>query len=450
MSEMNIRNHKPIEQSKEDKAIASLKNSYTFIIKIDLEKDTAQCVHKLTERPVGISYDVILTLESANDYFLNNYIPQEDYQTADMFFKKILVLKESDDIMETAANIQSVFSVAFDDGDVRKYTASVIALNAKTVLLCGRDITDAKRMQEMILRNRKNRKLKGHMDSVLAHFKLDAVTFEIAERMIYPIYFSPNVRERMSISDKEFLQISNQGFSIGEFLGRIGISEYDFSNMIGSEADSELTYVNKKGVSKKIYARKFSSFVNDEQIFTIYFSPVHFNQIFEQLLIPESEIKEESESAFVENGSFVPGKDSRIWVRTFGSFDVFVDGVPIRFSSAKSKELLAILVDRRGGSLSAEEAIAYLWEDRAADKQVMSNYRKVAMRMHETLENYGIGDLVINNRGVRSLNMAVVDCDFYRYLLNDPYSVSMFHGQYMLNYSWAENTLAVLTEHAAG
>lgn len=39
----------------------------------------------------------------------------------------------------------------------------------------------------------------------------------------------------------------------------------------------------------------------------------------------------------------------RIVIRTFGYFDIFVDGETIPFSCKKAKELLALLVDRRGG-----------------------------------------------------------------------------------------------------
>ena len=42
-------------------------------------------------------------------------------------------------------------------------------------------------------------------------------------------------------------------------------------------------------------------------------------------------------------------RNVHIFIRTFGYFDVFVDGVPILFRSEKAKELLALLVDRRGG-----------------------------------------------------------------------------------------------------
>ena len=39
---------------------------------------------------------------------------------------------------------------------------------------------------------------------------------------------------------------------------------------------------------------------------------------------------------------------ARVRVKTFGGVDVYVDGEPLRFGRAKSKELFAYLVDRRG------------------------------------------------------------------------------------------------------
>ena len=43
---------------------------------------------------------------------------------------------------------------------------------------------------------------------------------------------------------------------------------------------------------------------------------------------------------------------ARVRVKTFGGFDVYVDGEPLRFGRAKSKELFAYLVDRRGSSVT--------------------------------------------------------------------------------------------------
>ena len=81
-------------------------------------------------------------------------------------------------------------------------------------------------------------------------------------------------------------------------------------------------------------------------------------------------------------------------IRTFGYFDVFVGDKPIAFRNKKSKELFALLVDRRGGYITSEEAIGFLWEDEPANTVTLSRYRKVALRLKNTLEEYGIADVM--------------------------------------------------------
>ena len=167
---------------------------------------------------------------------------------------------------------------------------------------------------------------------------------------------------------------------------------------------------------------------------------------------------------FVENGpsSFLfccrkayeamPGAMHRAWsgegpavrIRTFGYFDVFVDDKPIAFRSEKSKELFALLVDRRGGYVSSDEAIAFLWEDAPADQVTLSRYRKVAMRLKNTLEEYGISDAVESVNGKRRIVPERVSCDLFDYLSGKEEHSQLFKGSYLTNYSWAENTLAEL------
>ena len=43
-----------------------------------------------------------------------------------------------------------------------------------------------------------------------------------------------------------------------------------------------------------------------------------------------------------------PQPKARIEIKTFGGFDIYVDGRAVKFGRAKSKELLAYLVDHRG------------------------------------------------------------------------------------------------------
>ena len=71
-------------------------------------------------------------------------------------------------------------------------------------------------------------------------------------------------------------------------------------------------------------------------------------------------IREEVEAAQKQ----LVGTVKRIRATTFGNFDVFVDDVMVKFPNARAKELLAYLIDRRGASVRAEEAISVLWEER--------------------------------------------------------------------------------------
>lgn len=132
-------------------------------------------------------------------------------------------------------------------------------------------------------------------------------------------------------------------------------------------------------------------------------------------------------------------------IRTFGYFDVFVDGKPIAFRSQKSKELFALLVDRRGGYVSSEEAIGFLWEDEPANPVTLSRYRKVALRLKNILEEYGISYVVESVDGKRRIATDRVRCDLYDYLSGAEEYSQLFKGSYLSNYSWGEKTLAELT-----
>ena len=139
---------------------------------------------------------------------------------------------------------------------------------------------------------------------------------------------------------------------------------------------------------------------------------------------------------------------SPVFIRAFGYFDIFVNGKPLLFHGPKEKELLALLVDRRGGSLTSEEAIAMLWEDAPFDEKTHARFRKIAMQLKQTLEEAGISAILLNQRGVRSLNVSQVVCDYYEYLKKSPDYLSAFQGSYLSNYSWAETTLAQLLQGA--
>ena len=138
------------------------------------------------------------------------------------------------------------------------------------------------------------------------------------------------------------------------------------------------------------------------------------------------------------------GEECRVFIRTFGYFDVFVDGVPLRFRGSQAKELMALLVDRRGGYLSSAEAIAYLWENEPANQLTLTRLRKVAMYLKRSLEEAGVADIIEFRGSMRRIVPERVQCDYYDFLLRE--GEASFPGNYMSNYSWAESTLANLLE----
>ena len=131
-------------------------------------------------------------------------------------------------------------------------------------------------------------------------------------------------------------------------------------------------------------------------------------------------------------------------IRTFGYFDVFVGDTPIAFRNKKSKELFALLVDRKGGYVTSEEAVSFLWEDEPANTLTLSRYRKVALRLKSTLEEYGISGIVEAVDGKRRIVMDKVECDLYNYLSGKEEYSQLFKGSYLTNYSWGETTLGEL------
>lgn len=138
--------------------------------------------------------------------------------------------------------------------------------------------------------------------------------------------------------------------------------------------------------------------------------------------------------------------DPRVTIRTFGYFDVFVDGRPIAFRSEKAKELLALLVDRRGGYVTSADIITALWENEPITGQLRTRCRKVALRLNRTLEANGVGGIVESVRGKRRIVPELVSCDLFDHLSGSADAGADFRGSYLKNYSWAEGTLAELMQ----
>lgn len=129
-----------------------------------------------------------------------------------------------------------------------------------------------------------------------------------------------------------------------------------------------------------------------------------------------------------------------VFIRTFGNFDVFLNGQAIFFPSAKAKELLAFLVHNKGGIVTTAEAMATVWDGDGSNALC----RTAAMRLRKTLESNGISYILSNKGEDRFVDIRQFDCDYYLFLHGIKVVEWAFTGEYMSQYSWAEATLSTL------
>ncbi len=92
-------------------------------------------------------------------------------------------------------------------------------------------------------------------------------------------------------------------------------------------------------------------------------------------------------------------------------------------------------------------AAVSLWERQISNAMTLSRYRKVALRLKNTLEEYGIPDIIETVDGKRRIVMERVECDLYNYLYGKEECSQLFKGSYLTNYSWGETTLGELTSN---
>jgi len=128
-----------------------------------------------------------------------------------------------------------------------------------------------------------------------------------------------------------------------------------------------------------------------------------------------------------------------VFIKTFGNFDVFVGGHHINFSRGLAKEVLAYLVDREGASVTRKELAAVLFEDSEYSRSVQSYLTQILKSLMETLNKEGIGDIVEVTYNSYAIKKDRFKCDAYDYLSGVPTAINAFCGEYMAQYSWAEN-----------
>ena len=127
-----------------------------------------------------------------------------------------------------------------------------------------------------------------------------------------------------------------------------------------------------------------------------------------------------------------------VYIRTFGRFSVLYKGMPVPLRG-KAKEILALIVTRRGREISNEEIYRTIWEDRAYSNEYMTVYYNALHRLKQSLKQQGLEKLLISTSRGQMVNTDLFDCDYYDWLDRKRSSCSDgFEGEFLTEYSWSE------------
>ena len=136
-----------------------------------------------------------------------------------------------------------------------------------------------------------------------------------------------------------------------------------------------------------------------------------------------------------------PVADKVLTVKCFGTFEVFHKGQALTFKRTKAKELLALLIDRNGAGMTGKQICAVLWPEDTNDAKNMDYFRHLVQDLRNTLDSVGAGNVLRQEKYQYRVDPAQIGCDYHSYL---QYGTPAFFGEYMTQYSWAEETCGLL------
>lgn len=139
-------------------------------------------------------------------------------------------------------------------------------------------------------------------------------------------------------------------------------------------------------------------------------------------------------------------QEKRVFVQTFGNFELFVDGKPVAFKYTKTKEIVALLVNNRGAQTTNGEIIATLWEDDGDPEKKSSYLSNLRQDLQATFSRLKLSGILIKQRGSLAIATDRIECDLYDWLEKKQSSRYHYLGDYMNQYSWPEVMHAELDE----
>lgn len=403
--------------------IKALSEVYDKIFEYNFSSNMVKCLYSNNSPMFTWLENIPMQLEEATQKWITDTVEAMDVEKVQAFFENFIQNKTAVQCEEYPSVIN--YRAKSSDGQIRSYSGIFLKIDENISFYCCRRLVDVAETEKL---RSENESLKENMTQLMRQFTDGVAAFKVtADGCVIPLYSSENICVFFGYSVDEWDELMKKGTPIESFVER-SLTEYSaFENLL-RDGEAEFAYddIGSNTVKRvrAVCSRKTSDNVSPRYIMLY--------------MVPECE---DSVHADMKKMSCA---GHRVMIRTFGYFDVFVDGRPIAFRNKKSKELFALLVDRRGGFVTSEEAISFLWEDEPVSPVIFSRYRKVALRLKNLLEEYGIADIVEAVDGKRRIICDKVNCDLYDYLTGRKEYAQLFKGNYLTNYSWGETTLGEL------
>ena len=143
----------------------------------------------------------------------------------------------------------------------------------------------------------------------------------------------------------------------------------------------------------------------------------------------------------IDNIKGILQQEKLLTVKCFGNFEVYAKNEAIAFKRLKTKELFAFLVDRNGAGMTAKQICAVLFQDDTDDAKNLVYLRQLVMDLKKTLKSVGAEAVLCHESPCYRVDTSLIKCDYISYLETGK---PEFYGEYMTQYSWAEQTCAML------
>lgn len=398
--------------------LKALTDVYDKIFEFNLAVNTVKCLYSDNSSMFKPFENITMQSDDALDQWILGLVEPEDRDRVHSFFQNFIRKKLSESDPKPP---QITYKARSSGGEVRLYRGIFIKVDESTSFFCCRCVQE---MGEAAALRIENDQLKENMRELVMRFSDGIAAFVVtAEGLVKPLYASENVYRFFGYTNEEWLSLAERFTPLENFVAYSEAPYEDYIELLRN-GEAEFTYLDgETGTERKIKAICSQKEPDNASLRYVMLYSVENHESAGKKSLPEKR---------------------SVSIRTFGYFDVFVGDKPIAFRNKKSKELFALLVDRRGGFVTSGEAIGFLWEDEPANSVTLSRYRKVALRLKNTLEEYGIPDVIESVEGKRRIVMEKVECDLYQYLSGKEEYSKLFKGSYLTNYSWAETTLSEL------